>query len=142
MNNRIRFVSSVPGRLLEPSYAHTHLSVKPKRAMMDLCGTKQRKTNVYLLDVVPFAVKFVVPQKTSVLQRASTHGAPHARLMPERSVDSEQELVSDGTVASGAHCLPLFHIFMNTKWSNRYFFVFFYVHRSPRHIPNQTLACG
>ena len=99
--------------------------VKPERASVR--RTKQRKTNVHLLGVVPFAVKFAVPQKASVVQRAAAHRAAHARLVPQCPAHPEQEPLCDGTAAPRTHRrVPRLHLWINTgqPGSNRYLFVF------------------
>ena len=61
---------------------------------------------VFLLLIVVFAVQQAVPAVTGPGQRAQTHGALDAGLVPGALVHAQQEAVCDGRLAAGAHLSP------------------------------------
>lgn len=61
---------------------------------------------VFLLLIVVFAVEQAVPAVTGPAQRAQTHRALDAGLVPGTLVDAQQEAVGDGSLAAGTQLPP------------------------------------
>lgn len=88
-------------------YGWLKLNFPVKKELLLTPPMNQTVINNNSLSIVPFAVKFAVPQKAGVRERVPARCAPHAVLMPEAVSDSEQESVSDQPMASCTHCPPI-----------------------------------
>lgn len=80
----------------------TRPSGRPQPSQRPLSNQATRR-RVCLLLVVVFAVKFPFSEVTAGGERLLTHGALQTLLVPRRVVDSHQEAVGDGPLASFTH---------------------------------------